>query len=101
MDTCGEGVKSDSLGTYPQCENPVHHAGIFLEKGFIESFSGKFRDNLLNREVFAILFGVKLLIEQWRREYNQAQPYRYTVLQPEPKFSRRMIERLTLWWYKV
>ena len=40
------------------------------ENGFIESFNGKLRDELLNREIFTTLIEAKVLIEQWRKEYN-------------------------------
>ncbi len=45
------------------------------ENGYIESFNGKLRDELLNREVFTTLEEAKVLIEQWRREYNQIRPH--------------------------
>jgi len=41
------------------------------ENGYIESFNGKLRDELLNREIFTTLTEAKVLIEEWRREYNQ------------------------------
>ncbi len=40
------------------------------ENGYIESFNGKLRDELLNGEIFDTLFEAKVLIEQWRIEYN-------------------------------
>jgi len=45
------------------------------ENGYIESFNGKLRDELLNREIFTTLIEAKILIEQWRREYNQVRPH--------------------------
>ena len=45
------------------------------ENGYIESFNGKLRDELLNREIFATLEEAKVLIEQWRREYNRVRPH--------------------------
>ena len=45
------------------------------ENGYIESFNGKLRDELLNREVFNTLTEAKVLIDQWRREYNQFRPH--------------------------
>ena len=45
------------------------------ENGSIESFNGKLRDELLNRELFTTLKEAKVLIEQWRREYNQIRPH--------------------------
>jgi len=45
------------------------------ENGYIESFNGKLRDELLNREIFTTLEEARILIEQWRREYNQVRPH--------------------------
>ena len=45
------------------------------ENGYIESFNGKMRDELLSRETFTTLQEAKVLIEQWRREYNQVRPH--------------------------
>ena len=45
------------------------------ENGYIESFNGKLRDELLNREIFTTLTEARVLIEQWRREYNHLRPH--------------------------
>jgi putative transposase len=45
------------------------------ENGYIESFNGKMRDELLDRELFSTLEEAKVLINQWRREYNQIRPH--------------------------
>ena len=45
------------------------------ENGYAESFNGKFRDELLNREIFYTLKEVQILIEMWRREYNTIRPH--------------------------
>jgi transposase InsO family protein len=45
------------------------------ENGYIESFNGKLRDELLNREIFTTLFEAKVLIADWRKEYNQVRPH--------------------------
>ena len=45
------------------------------ENGYIESFNGKLRDELLDREIFTTLEEAKILIEQWRKEYNQVRPH--------------------------
>jgi len=49
--------------------------GSSWENGYIESFNGKLRDELLNREIFTTLEEAKVLIEQWQREYNQVRPH--------------------------
>jgi len=56
------------------------------ENGYIESFNGKLRDELLNREIFTTLTEAKILIEQWRQEYNHVRPHsalRYRLPAPE------------------
>lgn len=45
------------------------------ENGFIESFNGKFRDELLNREIFYTMKEAQIIIEQWRKEYNTVRPH--------------------------
>ncbi len=45
------------------------------ENGYMESFNGKLRDELLNREIFTNLTEAKVLIEEWRREYNSFRPH--------------------------
>ena len=45
------------------------------ENGYAESFNGKFRDELLNREIFYTLKEVQILTEMWRREYNTIRPH--------------------------
>ena len=45
------------------------------ENGYIESFNGKLRDELLNREIFYRLGEAKILIERWRQEYNTFRPH--------------------------
>ena len=57
-------------------------AGSPWENGYIESFNGKMRDELLNREIFTTLHEAKVLIEQWRREYNQVRPHSARNNQP-------------------
>jgi transposase InsO family protein len=52
------------------------------ENGYIESFNGKLRDELLNREIFTTLTEARILIEQWRREYNQIRPHSALEYQP-------------------
>ena len=58
------------------------------ENGYIESFNGKLRDELLNREVFDTLKEAKVLIEQWRKEYNQIRPHSALKYQPPAPEAR-------------
>ena len=64
------------------------------ENGYIESFNGKLRDELLNREIFTTLTEAKVLIEQWRQEYNHIRPHSslgYRPPAPEAILSAVMI----------
>ena len=45
------------------------------ENGYVESFNGKLRDELLNGEIFYTLPEAKVLIERWRQEYNTIRPH--------------------------
>jgi transposase InsO family protein len=45
------------------------------ENGYVESFNGKLRDELLNGEIFDTLLEARILLEQWRWEYNCYRPH--------------------------
>ena len=45
------------------------------ENAYCESFNGKLGDELLNREAFATLQEAKVLVEDWRRDYNHRRPH--------------------------
>ena len=45
------------------------------ENGYIESFNGKMRDELLSGEIFYSLKVAQVLIEMWRKHYNTVRPH--------------------------
>jgi putative transposase len=45
------------------------------ENGYIESFNGKLRDELLNIEIFDTLKEAQVLSEWWRKGYNTIRPH--------------------------
>jgi transposase InsO family protein len=67
------------------------------ENGYIESFNGKLRDELLNREIFDTLFEAKVLVERWRVEYNTKRPHSSLNYRPpapeaiEPKWPENVV----------
>jgi putative transposase len=65
------------------------------ENGYVESFNGKMRDELLDREIFTTLEEAKVLISQWRKEYNQVRPHSSLGYHP-PAPEAKMVEALTL-----
>jgi putative transposase len=64
------------------------------ENGYIESFNGKMRDELLDREIFTTLEEARVLISQWRREYNQIRPHSAKNYQP-PAPEAKLLPVLT------
>lgn len=45
------------------------------QNGSNESFNGKFRDECLSMEWFRNRIDAKIIIEQWRRQYNEVRPH--------------------------
>jgi transposase InsO family protein len=59
------------------------------ENGYIESFNGKLRDELLNGEIFDTVIEARIIIERWRKEYNTKRPHSslgYLPPAPETKY---------------
>lgn len=46
------------------------------QNAYIESFNGRFRDECLNEHWFVSLAHARVVIEAWRREYNEERPKR-------------------------
>lgn len=44
------------------------------QNAYIESFNGRLRDECLNEHCFITLTHAQILIEAWRREYNEERP---------------------------
>jgi transposase InsO family protein len=61
------------------------------ENGYIESFNGKLRDELLNRELFLNLVEARYVIEQWREEYNNLRPHSSLMYQTPARFSKTCV----------
>jgi putative transposase len=59
------------------------------ENGYVESFNGRLRDELLDREVFDTLLEAKVLIKRWRKAYNTIRPHSSLGYRPPAPESRR------------
>ncbi len=59
------------------------------DNGYVESFNGKLRDELLAREVFDTQLEAKVLIERWRKVYNTLRPHSSLGYRPPAPESRR------------
>jgi putative transposase len=58
------------LGLGPHIER-----GSPWENGYVESFNGRLRDELLNGEIFTTLREAQIVIESWRQYYNRVRPH--------------------------
>ena len=45
------------------------------QNGFVESFNGRLRDELLNETLFGSLVHARQIIEDWRIDYNGERPH--------------------------
>ena len=64
------------------------------ENGYCESFNARFRDELLNGEIFYSLKEAQIIIEQWRRFYNTKRPHSALGYHPPaPKTFIPVLER--------
>jgi transposase InsO family protein len=70
----------------------------FIEKGspqqnpFVERFNGTMRDELLNGEEFDSLLEARVVIDEWRREYNTLRPHRGLGMLTPAAFAARCSE---------
>lgn len=66
------------------------------QNGFVESFNGKLRDELLNREWFRSRAEAKVLIERWRQFYNERRPHSAHGYKPPASIRRGWSEPDTI-----
>ena len=45
------------------------------ENGYIESFNGRLRDELLNMELFLSIDELRYVVDRWRMNYNHYRPH--------------------------
>jgi transposase InsO family protein len=65
--------------------------GAPWENGYVESFNGTLRTDLLNREVFGHCLEAKVLGEQYRQEYNTERPHSALDYQPPAEFAASQV----------
>lgn len=60
------------------------------QNAYIESFNGRFRDDCLNEHEFRSLAYARLIIEDWRRDYNEFRPHKSLGNRTLEKFVREL-----------
>jgi transposase InsO family protein len=55
-----------------------------MENAFVESCNSRVRDELLSGEVFSCLAEAKVMVEDFRQDYNRRRPHRaHEMMAPE------------------
>ena len=82
----------------------AYHRGVKLtfirpgkpvENAYIESFNGRLRDECLNENWFLTLEHARMIIEQWRVDYNTARPHSSLENLTPEEFIRRETENFS------
>ena len=60
------------------------------QNGFVESFHGRFRDECLNREQLWTLTEARVVIEDFRRQYNHKRPHSKLGYESPVAFAARI-----------
>ena len=62
------------------------------ENGYIESFNGKFRDELLNGELFLHIDELRYVVERWRVDYNHYRPHSSLSYMTPAEFAKLCVD---------
>lgn len=63
------------------------------ENGYVESFNGKLRDELLNRELFLSVPEARYVLDEWRVEYNHRRPHSSLGWQTPAAYAAKLVDR--------
>ncbi len=59
----------------------------------MESFNGKLRDELLNRELFLSVPEARFVLDEWRLEYNHRRPHSGLKWQTPAAYATQLVDR--------
>ena len=63
------------------------------QNAYIESFNGRFRDECLNEHWFTSLQHARVVVETWRREYNEERPKRSLGGMTPAAYAKTLIQK--------
>ncbi len=63
------------------------------QNAYIESFNGRFRDECLNEHWFTSLPHARVVVEAWRKEYNEERPKRSLGGQTPAAYAKTLIQK--------
>ena len=67
-----------------------------MQNGFIESFNGRLRDELLNETLFTSLAQARVATALWRADYNTARPHSQISWRTPDEFASTFTPRRSL-----
>lgn len=67
-----------------------------MQNGYIESFNGKLRDECLNENMFETVTEAKIVVERWRKDYNEQRPHSSLGGLTPTAYARQMQRTLNL-----
>ena len=62
------------------------------QNAYIESFNGRFRDECLNEHWFTSMAHARVIVEAWRREYNEERPKKSLGGLTPAAYAQRLIQ---------
>ena len=63
------------------------------QNGYVESFHDKFRRECVGREIFYTLTERRVVVNDWKRKYNQVRPHRSFGMQTPVEFAKNHSNR--------
>jgi putative transposase len=63
------------------------------ENGYVESFNGKLRDELLNRELFLSVPEARYVLDEWRADYNHRRPHSGLGWKTPAAYAAKLVDR--------
>jgi putative transposase len=65
-------------------------AGHWMQNGFVESFNGRMRDELLNETMFRSMAHARVVIRAWAADYNEERPHSALGYQTPKALAERL-----------
>jgi putative transposase len=62
------------------------------QNAYIESFNGRFRDECINEHWFTSMAHARVIVEAWRREYNEERPKKSLGELTPAAYAQRLIQ---------
>jgi putative transposase len=72
-----------------RCDDQGDRLAVASSDGFVESFNGRLRDELLNETMFRSLAHAREVLSDWRKDYNGERPHTSLDGLTPNEFARR------------